>query len=155
GDLVRTSDGGASFALVDAGIHPVNWIQWVSASRAWAAGPDGVVTTRDGGLTWERQLALPADRVRVLGGETLIRGQVGFHDESNGFAEFQVLTPARAVIFHTSDGGAHWVAEGCSCGSAGVAVPDWLRQGAAGSMPDTSSELTVSGPEQAVVLAST
>ena len=53
--LVRTADGGRTFADVDVGLAAVSWIQWVTVDHAWAAGPSGVVGTSDGGHTWSRR----------------------------------------------------------------------------------------------------
>jgi photosystem II stability/assembly factor-like uncharacterized protein len=152
GEVVSSADGGASFASVDVGIHPVNWIQWVSATRAWAAGPAGVVATRDGGATWRSQLAFTP-----MPAASFLTAQVGFRDESNGFAVFtyrgSVMNQTMAVVYHTSDGGLHWVAESCTCGY--IPVPDWLRQGASRGLPSSyRSELAVTGPAQAALVAS-
>jgi photosystem II stability/assembly factor-like uncharacterized protein len=153
GDVVQTQDAGRTLAVQDVGIHPVTWLQWVSATRAWAAGPEGVVATRDGGATWARQLGFPAadgQPVRVS------RAQVGFRDEANGFAVFDFAGQAASgfVVYHTADGGATWTAEGCTCGSA--APPAWLRGTAAASLPEAAQhgDLVVTGASSATLVSS-
>jgi Photosynthesis system II assembly factor YCF48 len=152
GDVIETQDGGRTLAVRDVGLHPVTWLQWVSATRAWAAGPEGVVTTRDGGATWVRQLGFPA-----AGGQPaqVSRAQVGFRDEANGFAVFDFTAAAASgfVVYHTADGGATWTAEACTCGSA--SPPGWLRGTAAASLPQAGqhSDLVVSGPSSATLVS--
>lgn len=132
GEVVETDDGGRHLFARDVGIHPVGWIQWVSATRAWAAGPDGIVSTGDGGATWVRQLTLPVSRAQVLS------AQVGFRDEANGFAIFDAAGPdgqPAVLVYHTADGGAHW--------APGSPVPAGV----------THSALLVTGGAQAMLLA--
>jgi hypothetical protein len=152
GNLVETSDGARTVSKRDAGMHPVTWVQWLSRSRAWAAGPQGIATTRDGGATWTRQLTLPDS-----GPDTVTWAQLGFRDTSSGFAIFdlggQALGRQAYVVYHTSDGGANWTAASCTCGFA--AVPDWLRRGAAATLPEEAhSDLLVTGPSSAMLVTS-
>jgi photosystem II stability/assembly factor-like uncharacterized protein len=152
GDVVETRDGGLTFAARDVGLHPVTWLQWVSSTQAWAAGPGGIVATVDGGHTWVSQLSLPA--AQQPSGAHLV-GQVGFRDERSGFAVFTLTGAggrAAVVVYHSSDGGAHWVAESCACGA--VSVPEWLRQGARDGLPGVpAGPLVVTGPDQAALVS--
>jgi hypothetical protein len=153
GEVVQTGDGARTLTTVDVGLHPVTWLQWVSSTRAWAAGPGGIVATRDGGATWSRQLSFPADAGQrpVVG-----RAQVGFRDEANGFAVFDFTSGAASgfVVYHTADGGATWTPEGCACGNGGP--PDWLRGGAVASLSRASqhSDLVVTAASTAALVAS-
>jgi photosystem II stability/assembly factor-like uncharacterized protein len=101
--VIKTADGGRSFADLDVGLTLVSWIQWVSVSRAWAAGPRGVVTTGDGGRTWRPELQF-SDPPESSG--SLPWTQVGFTDELNGFA-YHHAGDANTVL-HTADGGRTW-----------------------------------------------
>jgi len=151
GQVLETADGGQTMATRSVGISPVTWIQWVSASNLWAAGPQGVVASADGGATWSRQLTFPTDaRNGAIG-----TAQVGFRDESNGFALFDVAGAAAGsrvyAVYHTSDGGATWTAESCSCGP--VAVPDWLARNARPGLPAAPhGALLVTGATQAMLV---
>lgn len=152
GDVVETQDGGRTLTTRDVGLHPVTWIQWVSNTRAWAAGPQGIAATRDGGATWSRQLSFHAPPGQA---GQVTRAQVGFRDEANGFALFDFVSgPAVGfVVYHTADGGATWTPEGCTC--AGGAPPDWLRGGAAAALPwaPQHSDLVVTGPSSASLVS--
>jgi hypothetical protein len=151
GDVVETQDGGQTLTTRDVGVHPVTWLQWVTNTRAWAAGPQGLVATRDGGATWSPQLTFP---VPGQAGQ-VTRAQVGFRDEANGFAVFDFVagTATGYVVYHTADGGATWTPEGCTCG--GGAPPNWLRGGAAATLPwaPQHSDLAVTGPSTASLVS--
>jgi photosystem II stability/assembly factor-like uncharacterized protein len=152
GDVVQTQDGGRSLGTVDVGIHPVTWLQWVSATRAWAAGPQGISATLDRGATWIPQLLFPVPA--GLAG-AVRRAQVGFRDQQNGFAVFDFVGPSTAgyVVYHTSDGGTTWTAESCTCGSANL--PDYLRGAAGATLPRAwqHSDLVVTGPASASLVS--
>ncbi|HYW24165.1 MAG TPA: hypothetical protein VE953_08365 [Terriglobales bacterium] len=157
GDVVETEDGGQTLTTRDVGIRPVTWLQWVSSSRAWVAGPQGIAATRDGGATWSRQLSFPAPAAPGSPGAPLgqiTRAQVGFRDEANGFAVFDFVRGPTVgfVVYHTADSGATWTPEGCTC--AGGAPPDWLRGSAAAALPwaPQHSDLVVTGPSSATLL---
>jgi photosystem II stability/assembly factor-like uncharacterized protein len=150
GDVVATRDGGLTFAARDVGLGPVTWIQWVSFTQAWAAGPDGIVATTDGGHTWVRQLSLSAPP--SSGGRVV--AQVGFRDPRSGFAMFSLegAGSRSAVVYHSSDGGAHWVAEGCLCTSA--TVPGWPREAVRDVLFDPPvGPLVVTGPDPAALVS--
>jgi photosystem II stability/assembly factor-like uncharacterized protein len=101
--VIKTADGGRSFSDLEVGLTLVSWIQWVSVSHAWAAGPRGVVTTGDGGRTWKPELQF-SDPPESSG--SLPWTQVGFSDELNGFA-YHHAGDANTVL-HTADGGTTW-----------------------------------------------
>ena len=99
--LLRTADGGAGFAPYVVGLSPVTWIQWVSQTSAWAAGPGGIAVTSDAGEHWQTQLILREGQ--------FMDAQVGLVDEDNGFAYFRAAsTGSPAAVYQTSDGGLHW-----------------------------------------------
>lgn len=130
--LLRTTDGGASFADYPVGLFPVTWAQWVTDTRAWAAGPGGVVTTSDGGEHWQPQL--------TLRNSLLVNAQVGFVDEAHGFAYFRdggTATGRHTVLlYYTSDGGRRWMARD---------ITDTLA--------DSNDELVVTGASSAEIVS--
>jgi photosystem II stability/assembly factor-like uncharacterized protein len=150
GDLVMTTDGGRTVAKQDAGIHPVTWVQWVTPTRGWVAGPQGISATVDGGNTWTRQLSVPDSGPGVI-----TWAQIGFRDTANGFA---ILDVGGAVagrqayaVYHTADSGVTWTAESCTCGA--LPVPDWLRQRAhATLLEEAHGDLLVTGPSSAMLV---
>ncbi|MDQ6920198.1 MAG: YCF48-related protein [Candidatus Dormibacteraeota bacterium] len=101
--VIRTADGGRTFADINVGLTIVSWIQWVSAGHAWAAGPRGVVATSDGGRTWAQQLVFNDS---PDSGSSVPWTQVGFTDELNGFAYHRAGDVN--TLLHTSDGGGNW-----------------------------------------------
>lgn len=101
--VIRTADGGRTFADINVGLTLVSWIQWVSAGHAWAAGPRGVVATIDGGRTWAQQLVFNDS---PDSGASVPWTQVGFTDELNGFAYHRAGDVN--TLLHTSDGGGNW-----------------------------------------------
>jgi photosystem II stability/assembly factor-like uncharacterized protein len=123
--VLKTADGGRTFADLDVGLTLVNWIQWVSAGQAWAAGPRGVVATIDGGRTWRQQLEFK-DSPETAG--SLPWTQVGFTDGLNGFAYHHA--DDTNTLLHTSDGGRSW--------EPAAEVP-----------VGSTSDLAVTGPESA------
>lgn len=99
--LLRTDDGGAAFTAYPVGLLPVTWVQWVSDMHAWAAGPEGVVATTDGGEHWQAQLTLAKG--------VFSDAQVGFVDAGHGFAYVRGAAGESApMVYQTSDGGRHW-----------------------------------------------
>src|SRR5215813_5398080 len=121
--LLRTNDGGATFTAYSVRLEPVTWVQWVSDTHAWAAGPEGVVATTDGGEHWQAQLA--------FGKGPFSDAQVGFVDAGHGFAYIRGTTSQPGpMLYQTSDGGRHWR------GLAGPDMPPGLRD----------DQLVVTGP---------
>jgi photosystem II stability/assembly factor-like uncharacterized protein len=123
--VVKTVDGGRTFADIDVGLTLVSWIQWVSVGHAWAAGPRGIVATRDGGRTWAQQLEFK-DPPESTG--SVPWTQIGFTDVLNGFAYHRADDVN--TLLHTSDGGASW-------------------EPAARLPAGSTSDLVVTGPESA------
>jgi photosystem II stability/assembly factor-like uncharacterized protein len=123
--VLKTADGGRTFADLDVGLTLVSWIQWVSAGQAWAAGPRGVVATIDGGRTWRQQLEFK-DSPETAG--SLPWTQVGFVDGLSGFAYHHA--DDTNTLLHTSDGGRSW--------EPAAEVP-----------VGATSDLVVTGPESA------
>src|SRR5262249_62067364 len=73
--------------------------------HAWAAGPEGVVATTDGGEHWQAQLA--------FGKGPFSDAQVGFVDTGHGFAYVRGTTSQPGPkLYQTSDGGRHWRGRG-------------------------------------------
>jgi len=127
--LLRTDDGGAAFTAYPVGLLPVTWVQWVSDTHAWAAGPQGVVATTDGGEHWQEQL--------TFGKGVFSDTQVGFVDAGHGFAYLRSADGQSApTVYQTSDGGRHW---------RGVGAPD-TRSGL------KDDQLAVTGPSSAEII---
>jgi photosystem II stability/assembly factor-like uncharacterized protein len=129
--VIKTADGGQTFSDLEVGLTLVSWIQWVSVSRAWAAGPRGVVTTADGGRTWSAQLQFedPPES-----SSSVPWTQVGFTDPLNGFA-YHHAGDANTVL-HTANGGHSW-------------------EPAARLPTGSTSDLVVTGPASAEVIEPT
>jgi photosystem II stability/assembly factor-like uncharacterized protein len=129
--VIKTADGGRSFSDLEVGLTLVSWIQWVSVSRAWAAGPRGVVATADGGRTWSAQLDFedPPET-----SSSVPWTQVGFTDALNGFA-YHHAGDANTVM-HTANGGRTW-------------------EPAARLPTGSTSDLVVTGPASAEVIEPT
>jgi hypothetical protein len=107
GQLVKTTDGGATYRPVESPSRPVQWIQFVDERRGWLAGPAGIWTTGDGGSTWERQRGFEPG---TFGDAWL--AQIGMRDPLHGFAYYRStavgMNQAAGVLFHTDDGGKTW-----------------------------------------------
>jgi photosystem II stability/assembly factor-like uncharacterized protein len=99
GHALWSDDGGATWTQADVPVSTdLTAVHFVSPSRGWAAGHDGVVlATRDGGRTWARQLD-----GRGLGPDASLLG-IWFADERTGFA-----VGAFGLVLRTDDGGASW-----------------------------------------------
>lgn len=127
--VLRTDDGGAAFTAYPVGLLPVTWVQWVSDTHAWAAGPEGVVATTDGGERWQAQL--------TFGKGFFSDAQVGFVDAGHGFAYVRgAAGQSVPMVYQTSDGGRHW---------RGLGAPD-MR-----STPQ-EDQLAVTGPSSAEIV---
>ncbi|MFN2454929.1 MAG: WD40/YVTN/BNR-like repeat-containing protein [Pyrinomonadaceae bacterium] len=103
--LLRTTDGGATWRRLNiAGANPSERFVRIAfteqGTRGWAFGEAGALfATRDGGLTWFRQLA-PTRRL-LLGG--------AFLDANTGW-----IVGAGSTILRTSDSGDTWNAANLS-----------------------------------------
>ncbi len=130
--LLRTANGGSTFALYPVGLPSVTWVQWVSQTRAWVAGPGGLLTTTDGGDHWQAQLGPRSSRI--------VDAQIGMVDESRGFAYFRGLVTSdgqrSSWLYYTADGGHQWLAR---------EVPDTL-------LPYHDDELVVTGASSAEIV---
>lgn len=107
--VLRTADGGGTFAGLDVGLDVVSWIQWVTFNQGWAAGPRGVVATSDGGHSWRRQLDFidPPSTAGAPGAAVAPAWtQVGIRDDLTGFAYHR--DGGTGLLFHTRDGGSKW-----------------------------------------------
>jgi len=116
--ILATSDGGADWELQDPGsvdtldgMAELTAVTFVSAERGWAVGDTGcaadeapiILTTRDGGLSWNAE---GTGATRIYGGLC----SVSFADATHGWAvggDFgEQVSPT--VILATRDGGATW-----------------------------------------------
>jgi photosystem II stability/assembly factor-like uncharacterized protein len=148
GQLVKTTDGGATYRPVDSPTRPVHWIQFVDERRGWLAGPAGIWTTGDGGSTWERQRSFEPG---TFGDSWL--AQIGMRDQLHGFAYYRStatgMNQAAGVLFHTADGGKTWRL---------VSATSYPTTPLSGQAPNHSlpgsptGELVVTGPASAKLL---
>ena len=110
GTVIKTSDGGDTWAAQDAGVSEMLWgVEFVDANNGWAVGTSGTILhTSDGGEHWITQTVATSDE--FLG--------VVFTDASTGWATS--VKPVHydswgepdnweAAIWHTSNGGETWV----------------------------------------------
>ncbi len=128
GHLVVSDDGGKSWRQAAVPVSTdLTGLSFPSAQRGWAVGHGGVVlTTRDAGQTWTRQLdgrslstllasaarAVPEQQGALREQLTFLAQQgadlplldVWFDDERRG-----TVVGAFNLILHTEDGGATWV----------------------------------------------
>ncbi|HEV2862442.1 MAG TPA: YCF48-related protein [Pyrinomonadaceae bacterium] len=125
--LLKTSDGGATWARVEAAGPDVDarlvGVRFADAEHGWAFGEMGALyVTSDGGATWARQLV--PTRKLLLGAH--------FADARRGW-----IVGAGATLLYTSDGGATWLAGQLSSQAAprlnAVTFVDSRRGWAAGS----------------------
>jgi photosystem II stability/assembly factor-like uncharacterized protein len=105
--LMRTTDGGATWKRVKAGLgDTVHHVFFSSPRNGWIAGESAIMHTSDGGAHWRRQLSLPSMEY--------FRG-LSFSDSRNGWAASSkgALQPSSppGAIYRTTDGGAHWVSQ--------------------------------------------
>jgi hypothetical protein len=150
-ELLRTWDGGASFHHVATALPLVQWVQFVNPRHGWAAGPDGIETTLDGGTHWEVQLRFPSTLFRYDGTASW-GAQVGFRDELHGFAFYRlgqtVMSAGGGRLYYTADGGLHWQLQSYTGPGA---APD--GEGASRTLPwSVNGELVVTGPGSALIL---
>lgn len=150
-ELLRTWDGGVSFHHRATALPLVQWVQFVTPLHGWAAGPDGIEATLDGGSSWQVQLRFPSTLFRY-DGRVWWGAQVGFRDELHGFAFYRadqtVMSAGSGRLYYTADGGFHWQLQ--SYTSPGEA-PDAV--GAPMTLPwSVNGELVVTGPGSAMIL---
>ncbi|MEK6289727.1 MAG: YCF48-related protein [Acidobacteriota bacterium] len=106
GVVVKTTDGGSSWTATRISQKQVpTAVFFVDADNGWMGaatpppgedeglgGPSALLTTTDGGLTWQTRYNLPISIYRVF-----------FFDKMNGWA-----SGSKGVIYNTSDGGLTW-----------------------------------------------
>jgi len=97
--IQRSTDGGGTWTRGGVDCRPLGLCQhldFIRSDRGWMATPDGIFTTGDGGLNWQRQW--PA----AYGGPF---AAVDFTSVERGFA---VPLYAQNTIVQTADGGSTW-----------------------------------------------
>ena len=92
GNLLRTTDGGATWAETNTGGSILNGISFVDVNEGWVVGNGPqVFVTDDGGVTFTEQTSLPTtEQLRA----------VGFVNAEDGWAVGESGT-----IIHTTSGG--------------------------------------------------
>ena len=91
---------GVYSALTQVPVPALDAVEFVSASRGWAAGAGRVLATTDGGRTWTRQYS-----------GTAALDQVDFVDAQHGWAA------GTNSLLRTTDGGTTWTAASDPCGA--------------------------------------
>jgi len=123
GGLLRTTDGGATWAAAGQPGQPLVCIDFVSPAAGFGlTEAGGLVTTGDGGMTWSP----------LSVGASLAVEAVCFGDPSQGWAVAGTTIGAPVGIYGTADGGAAWNLE--------YTAP-WL-----GSFAPASLAITCAGP---------
>lgn len=100
--LLRTTDGGENWEILPVGIFFED-IHFITALEGWGIGREEIVPenrnniyhTKDGGLTWEIQLA-----------DTTVEHDIFFVDRYHGWAT------GPSTILRTRDGGKTWIRQG-------------------------------------------
>ena len=95
GVIVRTSDGGGTWTLLDSGTSAdLFGVDFVDSQNGWAVGSGGTILhTTDGGASWSPQSS----------GTTATLRAVQFLDALEGWA-----VGDGGVVLHTTDGGQNW-----------------------------------------------
>lgn len=102
-DLLRTQDGGATWALVASQLEDFSDLQFVSPTTGFAVGDYGTIyTTRDGGSTWT--LIGPAATSGLINGNYW--RSVWFTSPTTGYVVGQ---SNRGSLLRTTDGGLSWL----------------------------------------------
>jgi photosystem II stability/assembly factor-like uncharacterized protein len=109
--LLGTDDAGRTWSAVDTGLNVVQSAEFVNSRSGWAAGPDGIVVTADGGRTWRRQFRVP-DETYAYRGTPNWSAQITLIDERHGFALYRTaetsMSKSGKDVYYTDDGGDHW-----------------------------------------------
>lgn len=106
GVVVKTTDGGSTWALTRISQKEVpTAVCFVDADHGWIGGatpppgeeeglggPSAILSTADGGNTWQAQYNIPVSIYRIF-----------FLNQMNGWA-----SGSKGVIYNTSDGGRTW-----------------------------------------------
>lgn len=97
GYIVLSDDNGRTWRRAKSPAAPLlTAVEFLDATRGWAVGHDSVIlATADGGETWVRQFAAPAEQRPLL--------DVLFVDKDTGYA-----IGAYGAFYETSDGGRSW-----------------------------------------------
>ncbi|OLC54281.1 MAG: hypothetical protein AUH92_04370 [Acidobacteria bacterium 13_1_40CM_4_69_4] len=74
-NLLRSSDGGTTFSIIAANVHP-DWHDLIITDRAFLAGNDaGFFRSRNGGSSWEHAVTLPITQLYDLAIDRLLPQQ--------------------------------------------------------------------------------
>lgn len=117
GVVARTTDGGATWTVVTPDVKQVPTdVYFVDANRGWIVGatedasgdpgPSDILTTADGGQTWQVQTRVPSSLRSIR-----------FVDPQNGWA-----VGSGGRVFRTTDGGTTWTEQKEHTWSSGAAL---------------------------------
>src|SRR2546422_233649 len=74
-NLLKSTDGGASFSIIAANVHP-DWHDLIITTRGFLAGNDaGFFRSRNGGSSWDHAVTLPITQLYNLGIDRLLPQQ--------------------------------------------------------------------------------
>jgi photosystem II stability/assembly factor-like uncharacterized protein len=131
GTIVRTTDGGTTWALQSSGTsNHLYAVSFADASVGSAVGVGTVFRTTNGGATWVRQPSGVPSSVYLKG--------VSFIDSNTGTAV------GGSDILHTANSGTTWVSQpsGTTNSLYGVSLTDansWIAVGASGTILRTAN----------------
>jgi len=102
GNILRTFDGGASWAIQNVAGGQLNSIVFTDSNTGYVVGRDGVILkTTDAGSSW----------FGLGSGTNYFLSDIKFRDASTGFAVGGDVTGNIGIILKTTDGGNTWTQE--------------------------------------------
>lgn len=109
GLVVRSEDGGATWATVLTPNTPLGGVIFINRDQGWTVGGNVILHTEDGGDSWEDQ----SGNIAPLSGPPFL-SRVAFSSNTRGIAvggSFRAgQNSGPPLILTTSDGGMHWTA---------------------------------------------
>jgi photosystem II stability/assembly factor-like uncharacterized protein len=101
GALIRTTDGGATWKTVSAGLGAgLRAVVFPTAQDGWAVGAGTIMRTTDQGATWQQQDRLNAGLMAITFSDVHNGWIVGWGEDRQNRQQ--------AVLLHSRDGGASW-----------------------------------------------
>jgi photosystem II stability/assembly factor-like uncharacterized protein len=106
GEVLATSDGGASWAVQDRGALDLTSVDFISNEVGWAVGAGTLLTTSDGGQRWT---ALP-DPCPLIRSVHFLSAKAGFAVAGGSaiIVHGGMAPQTSGVLLTTSDGGRSW-----------------------------------------------
>lgn len=109
GLVVRSEDGGATWATVLTPNVPLGGVIFINRDQGWTVGGNVILHTENGGDSWENQ----SGNIAPLSVSPFL-ARVAFSSDTRGIAVGGSFRPGQTsgppLILTTSDGGTHWTA---------------------------------------------